>query len=90
MVEGRSNGCHDFHSTVAKAAAAAFGPSTRLAKDSAQRMVKGGPNGSGPEIAALARLHRKSVPERQRQHQDRQQQAAAAQRHRQRRPDQYR
>src|ERR1035437_4852247 len=36
------------------AAAAATGPSTRLAKDRAQRMVKGGPNGAGPIMAALA------------------------------------
>src|SRR3972149_3275589 len=36
------------------AAAAATGPSTKLAKDSAQRMVKGGPKGAGPTMAALA------------------------------------
>ena len=36
------------------AAAAATGPSTKLAKDRAQRMVKGGPNGAGPTMAALA------------------------------------
>ena len=37
------------------AAAAATGPRTRLARDNAQRIVKGGPNGMGPTIAADAR-----------------------------------
>src|SRR5262249_13901309 len=43
--------CHS--SPCRSAAAAAIGPSTKPAKLSAQRMVKGGPNGPDPRIAAF-------------------------------------
>src|SRR5215813_3115587 len=43
--------CHS--SPCRRAAAAAIGPSTRPTKLRAQRMVKGGPNGVGPTIAAF-------------------------------------
>ncbi len=41
------------YSACFKAAAAAAGPTTRLASDSAQRIVKGVPKGTGPTIAAF-------------------------------------
>ena len=65
------------------AAAAANGPTTRLASVSAHRIVNGVPNGTGPVTAALAAATPKiSTGTVSGKHQHREQEPAAAQRHR--------